>query len=381
MSRKLFTAALLIPIILLFGCKNDNNIIIGKDPVVNKIITAEYWNIKDSSQYSIEAHIEDPQGYDNIKTVTLTVTDDNGGLILKNALYDDGAFIHPNSGDKMANDGIYANTFKAADIARQPATFTFTVSAEDDDGNTADPLEKSIIFDYASKPILYNISVPETLKNSFETQYFYVTVYDSAGVGNINKVWFQIEDIDIEGVLKTYDMYNDGTNGDAAANDSIYTYKADSSFSIGRTGDFKLTFFAKNLFNQKSDAVIHNIYYAPEKPIITKIDMPDSLKRPSGLETIAKLIQVWVTDGQGQADIDSVYFYSRKPDGELANNGNSIPLKDDGQNGDEIAGDGIYSFLMYMSSAAYIGTYEFYFYARDKSGNLSDSVKKTLEVY
>ena len=382
MNRYFFKMILLLFIILFMSaCDNNNTVIVGTDPVIKEIVTNPYWNMKDSSRYSVEVVVEDPQGYDNIESVNLKVKDSGGTLLLESPLYDDGAYFHPGNGDKMANDGIYTNIFVSAEIVQNPGAYTFTAEAKDIDGNTAQPLEISVVFDYSARPLITNLSGPDTINSISGTQYFYATVYDSSGLGNINHVYFNLEEEDKEGVLKTYYMYNDGENGDAVSNDSIYTYRIDSTFSVGRTGTYKLSFIAENLFAQKSVPVIRSLYYTPEKPIITKIDMPDSLKRPEGVETTARLIRVWVTDAQGQADIDSVYFYSRKPDGELANDGNSIPLRDDGQAGDEIAGDGIYSFLMYISSGAFIGTYKFYFYARDKAGNISDSVTRNLEVY
>jgi hypothetical protein len=371
----------LLIILLMFACENNNNVIVGTNPVIKNILTSSYWNMKDNRQYSVEVVTEDPQGYDNIGAVNLKISTSAGDLVFDGPLYDDGAYFNSNSGDKIANDGIYTNIFSVADITENPGNYNFTATAQDIDGNTAQPLEISVVLDYSARPLIHELSAPDTINSIYGQQYFYASVYDSSGLGNIENVYFTLEEENKEGVLKTYYMYNDGTNGDAVSNDSIFTYRTDSTFSIGRTGNYKLSFFAENLFSQKSIPVIRILYYTPEKPIIAKISMPDSLKRPEGYETVAKLIEVWVTDAQGQSDIDSVYFYSRKPDGELANNGNSIPLKDDGQNGDEIAGDGIYSFLMYISPSAFIGTYEFYFYARDKGDNISDRVTKTLEVY
>ena len=375
------TSLLLLIALLMFGCDDNDNAVVETNPVIKSIITPSYWNMKDSSRYSVEVVIDDPQGYDNIGTANLKISTSAGDLVFDGQLYDDGAYFNTNSGDKIANDGIYTNTINIADITENPGAYNFIAAAEDIDGNTAQPVEISVIFDYSARPLIHKLSAPDTINTIYGQQYFFATVYDSNGLGNIENVYFTLEEEDKDGVLKTYYMYNDGTNGDAVSNDSIFTYRTDSTFSIGRTGTYKLSFFAENLFTQKSVPVIHSLYYTPEKPIITKISMVDSLERPEGYETVAKLIEVWVTDAQGQSDIDSVYFYSRKPDGELANNGNSIPLKDDGKNGDEIAGDGIYSFLMYISSSAFIGTYEFHFYARDKGGNISDCVTKTLEVY
>ncbi len=121
------------------------------------------------------------------------------------------------------------------------------------------------------------------------------------------------------------------------------------------------------------------------------VKVPDSLKIPEpGFWTTA-LVEAAVQDSDGLADVDSVYFYSRKPDGTLANNGKPLPMVDNGKPfninnpwvdaGDEKAGDGIYSLTILIDNSALTGKFYFTFYMRDKAGNLSDSVIDSVEVY
>jgi len=120
------------------------------------------------------------------------------------------------------------------------------------------------------------------------------------------------------------------------------------------------------------------------------VNVPDSIQLPPAGYFNKALVTAAVQDSNGLDDVDSVYFYSRKPDGTLANNGLPLVMVDNGkpfnisdpwqQAGDEKAGDGIYSLTILIDNSAQTGRYYFTFYMRDKGGNLSDSVIDSIEV-
>ena len=58
----------------------------------------------------------------------------------------------------------------------------------------------------------------------------------------------------------------------------------------------------------------------------------------------------------------------------LANPGGNLWV----ETGDEVAGDGIYSLSIFADYTSTSGVYTFSFYIRDKVGNLTGPVKKTL---
>jgi len=121
---------------------------------------------------------------------------------------------------------------------------------------------------------------------------------------------------------------------------------------------------------------------ANHPPEITWLSVPDSLHLPASSDSLAAaLLRAEVSDPDGPGDISSVYFYSLKPDGQLAGGGSPIPLNDRGELGDETANDGIYSTGIKLSSDNQSGTYIFTFYAKDKSSNLSEAVEDSIEVY
>ena len=80
-----------------------------------------------------------------------------------------------------------------------------------------------------------------------------------------------------------------------------------------------------------------------------------------------------------------------KPDSSLAQNGlpfimvdNGLPYNPEGdifvETGDEVGGDGIYSLSIFVDYRNSPGEYTFSFYIRDKVGNLTGPVKKTLQL-
>ncbi len=113
--------------------------------------------------------------------------------------------------------------------------------------------------------------------------------------------------------------------------------------------------------------------------VIKNIYMPDSLQRPDSIAVA--LIRAEVEDPDGLDDVESVYFYSLKPNGEYANGGNGFDMMDDGTFGDEIAGDGIYSLGIQINDQAQLGTYIFTFNMRDKAGNSAEEVADSIKVY
>jgi hypothetical protein len=95
------------------------------------------------------------------------------------------------------------------------------------------------------------------------------------------------------------------------------------------------------------------------------------------------VLRATVNDSDGLSDIASVFYFSRRPDGVLANQGNPIQMYDDGGvnpfSGDAVAGDGIYSFRAQVPPTTLLGTFTYTFFARDRFGAQSDSlVRQTV---
>jgi len=116
--------------------------------------------------------------------------------------------------------------------------------------------------------------------------------------------------------------------------------------------------------------------FIAQTPLILGIDAPATIfQAPASRE----LIRVQARDPQGLNDLDAVSLSFKDP-----STGNPLSqqdLQDDGQNGDILAGDGVY-YLVFSAALTQNGTGAFLLEARarDKSGTLSDVVRDTLTV-
>ncbi len=233
-------------------------------------------------------------------------------------------------------------------------------------------------------------NVPDSLRklaDSFLTTIISAQVEDPDGLDDIESVYFYSRSPDgqITQNNNPLYMYDDGSNEDEVAHDGIYTRKIEFS-SSAPLGVYEFTFYmrdkAKHLAPSVVDSLkIYQVFEHPNKGpgTILETRMPDSLQIPATSKTA--LIEAVVEDPDGLNDVASVYFYSRKPDGSLANGGNPFYMVDDGTQGDKQAGDGTYSMTIMITSSAQAGTYLFTFYMRDNAGNLSDSKTDSIKVY
>ena len=97
-------------------------------------------------------------------------------------------------------------------------------------------------------------------------------------------------------------------------------------------------------------------------------------------DTTIILTSINVFDENGLADIDKVYFVVYRPNGTTS--GAQNVLFDDGlaSHGDQIAGDGIYSLIIQITSSNAKGTYRLEFQARDRGGKLSNIINHSLLI-
>ena len=101
---------------LLFQTCSDS----GKDPIAEEIPVIEFinlnsnWNLAETAYNKVEVKILDPQGVENIDSVTIKISTSIGEIILVDRLYDDGTYYHTNDGDVIAGDGVFSNQFVAA---------------------------------------------------------------------------------------------------------------------------------------------------------------------------------------------------------------------------------------------------------------------------
>ncbi|MCK5088199.1 MAG: hypothetical protein KAQ90_11790 [Melioribacteraceae bacterium] len=235
--------------------------------------------------------------------------------------------------------------------------------------------EKGIVFE--------NISAPTELIYSGENTALKTSITLS-NTYYLREVWSSLSSVENSFVI------NDSLEMEIISGGSSFatTTFADSTKMLQNypTGTYTIEYFIRTTSIEKEKIATHNFEYdntiSNDPPVILNplfyyADEAPQLR--DTIETVREFIlSIEVTDANGLNDIDSVYtdFYS-------PNNPTAIrvDLYDDGDpgHGDEIAGDGIYSFQNIFSAEAE-GERKFEFWARDKNGSLSNMITHNLIV-
>jgi len=403
--NKIFLNLLLTILLLAFwGCSNDDPpVMVGGTPSIDEIKTAEKWNPRLSQKYKVEVSVLDPQGPENIAGVYLNVQRDSGGpVIYTDSLYDDGAFFNTEDGDVLAKDGIFSNRFSPSQISSpvQSGFFLLKFVALDHDGHQSPEGEFLVSFGENSAPAITAVLAPDSLSVNLVPGIIQVTVRDSDGVDDIKRVYFESQKKGTSQIRYESELYNDGdpNHGDMVAGDEIYSLKLDTGFLVAKKGLYDLLFHAEDSFDEKNQAIpVHEIAIYNKISLIKNIQIPDTMVIPNEHTYNYSSLSLLAEDPESLFDIRSVYYYSFRNDTALFS-GKPVKLKDNGiafdyfnyvnelitfdvrSVGDEIAGDGIYTFPLVIESYFKPGAYLFRFYISDKAGNLTGPEDRILNV-
>ncbi len=205
-----------------------------------------------------------------------------------------------------------------------------------------------------------------------------IVATDPQGIDDIDSVrgWYSYlgDDLSCEHVL----FRDDGLDPDTVAGDSRYSVKflpSDGEFQFGF-----YTFSAQAM--DKSDNIsmqLDTLFWTVDgdKPILFNPVGPDSLEKGT---TDTSFILINAYDPGGLSDIDSVYFQVTRPDQTV--NPLHFYLHDDGEFGDAIQGDGVYTLgIQAPIPTSQSGDYTFIFYAFDIQGNLSNNPQLIVTAY
>ncbi len=208
----------------------------------------------------------------------------------------------------------------------------------------------------------------------------------------ISKVWLQIKSADgsttITSSSQMFDNGNTSLNGDQKSNDNIYSAKIGISKKYA-SGRYYINYYVEdnvkpvteNLAKVASYYFDYNNNQISYPPVISNLTIPNSVTRG---ETF--IFTLKAEDGNGLGDISQVYFKLFRPDGSQVDPQNGLGyflMVDDGNFdtfGDRTAGDGIYSFKNSFSATTQTGQWKFEFQAKDKSGNLSNTIIHMMTV-
>jgi hypothetical protein len=375
----------------------------GVEPFVSRVMMQQKWNNINPEPYKIEVWVTDPQGIRNIKTVRMIIIQDqNLEVVLEDSLLDDGAYKNPDDGDVLAGDGIFSNRYRADNInaLSEEVAYTITIEVTDEQNHQSQLFSHPLVIGSNRSPSIWRIEAPDSLSVEKPGLLFSITVSDSDGISDVVQAYFESKNLNNGYTKFEQYLYNDGdieNHGDEIPGDSIFATKITSDFSGGKSGDYDLNFYVQDSYGEENiEVASHKIYIGNLPPVLEEIIMPDTIHIPTGSapsDYNYKMISAQVSDPEGLSSIDSVYFYSRKPEGEFANNGRPFVMADNGRAfdinsnwllyenyGDRQAGDGIYAYALVVRSDFEPGTYTFIFYVRDKAGNLVGPMNREIKL-
>jgi hypothetical protein len=174
----------------------------------------------------------------------------------------------------------------------------------------------------------------------------------------------------------TITLKDDGNDLDFIKGDNIFSGKIVLGY-FSTNGTYNIKYFVTDLSNNTSLVAIGTFIYSNGQSNIAPVISDDIIEPDTAIvnDTTKILTSVKVFDENGLSDIDKVYFVVYRPDGTTSGTQNT--LFDDGNlslHGDQIAGDGIYSLIIQITSSNTKGTYRFQFQAKDRGGKLSNII-------
>jgi len=229
------------------------------------------------------------------------------------------------------------------------------------------------------------VAAPDTLYSGSRPLPFTANVEDSInGIENVASVVVRLTRSDSVWFSADLELQNT-----TAAGGGQFGAVFDSTFAAGRLGDYSLEFSAVDRAGNDSNVLAKNIYLENEPPLLFIPVVADSVQAGS----LDFRVQISGRDPQGPDDIAGVFFQNRKPDGTFGGEDQYYPLFDVGQGlaGDEVEGDGIYSWdclkfkdpfgqIICPPADATLGTYTLVFTARDQAGNYSATISRDYEL-
>lgn len=183
-----------------------------------------------------------------------------------------------------------------------------------------------------------------------------------------------------------FSLFDNGRteNGDLTANDNIYSNKFPLS-QFYPNGTYTIRYFIEDKNNHTKQVAIQTFNYNNGQsnipPIISNLTIPDTVAR-----NVSFIFSVFAVDSNGLNDIEFVYFELFRPDSSQvfpSLGATKFIMHDDGNfdvYGDQIVGDGIFSFKNYFDTTAQIGKWKFVFQAIDRGKKLSNSITHFMQV-
>jgi len=239
-----------------------------------------------------------------------------------------------------------------------------------------DPIQKE-----APSLFLSNLSLSNTLYlQSDDNIPFSVKVMHSEGVRAVLSVRAFVTRIDAQTILYQDSLQDNGAGGDVVPGDGIFSGRLSLTFAQGQPAAYRMSVVSEDIYQNISDTLSSSFTVVDGKrngsPILGDCSLSDTLNADSLGHVF---ITIRVQDPQGFDDIDSVFFQIFQPLSPVSFY-RSL-LWDDGQSGDLIPGDGIFTFQGNLEDTLKSrGVHTFRFQAVDQSGVFSNAKVKAVFI-
>ena len=303
-------------------------------------------------------------------------------------LYDDGGARHAGDGDVVAFDNIFSQQILWQPTLPGFREYELRFQASRSGRTVGEPLVLMRSSGDQCAPVVEQFLHPDTLRSGFSGNLlFQAVVIDSSAPGDVARV-------ELTGSAEgkaSFDtlLYDDGTHGDPAAGDNIYSLAVDRTFGARKQGAYTIKVAAVDRSGQRSPEKSALLVIVNTAPLLADLTAPAMVQRPA-TGTSSYLVSVRIDEPQGLQDINRVLLRAYNPDGTGFNNNpfvmydNGLALDisrwDLGYRGDLTAGDGIYSMTVIFDAAKPLGVYRLTFTAEDWAGNQSELLTHTITL-
>lgn len=355
------------------GCQKTGTQPVSVNPTIQSIQIPE--RVYTESDDPIVIHVDawDPQGVSDLKTVTFTFLDSSGAFA-SGELKDDGT-----RGDIIPKDGQFTGQFSGKDFSGHGTRVYLQAVAEDQEGHTSQPAEDTLLVRLGKAnalPKIVSLSLPDSVNLALDSLLtISATLTDPDGFPDLLGLSVQLFPAQGASPVWQDTLLYSGTAGPGKIDDRLPV-----SIFKNKRGDYVFRWTALDKSGGASEATIQIVHVFKivhnDPPVLSELSAPDTVSRSSGKSFVLSLK---VSDPQGPADVSQVYFNTFKPDG-APSSGNPFFMRDDGQGGDAVANDGIYSLGISISPSNATGNYRFEFYAVDYSGAVSQPIIHVITV-
>ncbi len=347
-------------------------------PFLSELAVADTLYLASLDAHPLSVKVTDADGWDDIQNVLAVIrAEADPQIVGTDTLYDNGM-----ESDIIPRDGVFTTQLDPVCFAGTAGRYTIGVFAEDASDLASDTLFTAVVLtpgEVNLPPELGAPTCPDTLTEAdLADVVLTLTVGDPQGLDDLIRVVSDVFPPLSTTPLFRLDLTDNGAQGDTLAGDGVFTFRGDLSESLTIGGLHTFRFEAVDHSGARSLAALAQVHVQRENgpPVLSDLVCPDTVATSAVNQF---LITIRVTDPQGLRDIKRVWFDLFKPDG-TPTASNPVPLFDDGSNGDQAEGDGVFTLQVSISPNNDKGVYRFEFHAEDLSGLMAQPLIHRMRV-